>query len=82
MVRLVARGLSNPEIGALLRVSPHTVRNHLASVFRKASVSSRAELVFAMNAPAVLGEGAERTRRTQSAAWRAFLEHGPTLRGF
>lgn len=82
MVRLVARGLSNPEIGALLRVSPHTVRNHLASVFRKAAVSTRAELVFAMNAPALLGEGAERARRTESAAWRAFLAQSTTPPGF
>jgi DNA-binding CsgD family transcriptional regulator len=76
MVRLVARGLSNPEIAVLLRVSPHTVRNHLASVFRKAAVSTRAELVFAMNAPALLGQGGERARRAQNAAWQAFLARG------
>jgi DNA-binding CsgD family transcriptional regulator len=43
---LVVRGLSNREIAALLRTSANTVHNQLASVFRKADVSTRAELVF------------------------------------
>jgi DNA-binding CsgD family transcriptional regulator len=42
----VVRGLTNSEIAALLRVSPNTVRNQLVSVFRKADVTARAELVF------------------------------------
>ena len=43
---LVARGLQNKEIANVLQVSPTTVRNQLASVFRKADVSTRAELAF------------------------------------
>jgi DNA-binding CsgD family transcriptional regulator len=43
---LVVRGLANSEIAALLGGSPNTVRNQLASVFRKADVSTRAELVY------------------------------------
>jgi DNA-binding CsgD family transcriptional regulator len=43
---LVVRGLRNPEIAAVLAISPHTVRNQLAAVFRKADVSTRAELVY------------------------------------
>ena len=46
--RLVARGFRNAEIASILRISPNTVRNHVVSVFRKADVSTRAELVFAM----------------------------------
>jgi DNA-binding CsgD family transcriptional regulator len=46
ITELVMRGLQNREIAALLRVSPLTVRNQLVSVFRKANVSNRAELVF------------------------------------
>jgi DNA-binding NarL/FixJ family response regulator len=45
VVRAVARGLSNPEIGAELYLSPHTVRDHLKAVFGKVGVSSRGELV-------------------------------------
>ena len=82
VTRLVARGLSNPEIAGLLRVSRHTVRNQLASVFMKAAVASRAELVFAMSAPAGLGAERERERRTSHAAWHAFLERGAAPRGF
>lgn len=46
VTELVVRGLQNREIAALLGVSPLTVRNQLVSVFRKANVSNRAELVF------------------------------------
>lgn len=38
-------GYSNREIAIALDTSPHTVRNQLASLFRKAEVSNRAELV-------------------------------------
>ncbi|WP_437939206.1 response regulator transcription factor [Sorangium sp. So ce341] len=48
IVRLVARGLRNAEIAELLRVSPNTVRNHLAAAFRKADVTTRTELVALM----------------------------------
>jgi DNA-binding CsgD family transcriptional regulator len=46
VTRLVVRGLENREIAAVLGVSSHTVRNQLVSIFRKADVSTRAELVF------------------------------------
>ncbi|MCO1580726.1 LuxR C-terminal-related transcriptional regulator [Crossiella sp. SN42] len=45
VARLVARGLSTTEIAAALFLSPHTIRDHLKSVFGKAEVSSRGELV-------------------------------------
>jgi DNA-binding CsgD family transcriptional regulator len=40
---LLARGLSNKEIGSKLELSPFTVRNHLAHVFEKLDVRSRTE---------------------------------------
>jgi DNA-binding CsgD family transcriptional regulator len=71
VARLVMRGLSNPEIALLLRVSTHTVRNHLVNVFRKADVSNRTELVFTMVASPKQTRH-ERRRRTGSA-WSTFL---------
>jgi DNA-binding CsgD family transcriptional regulator len=41
---LVSEGLSNPEIATRLFISPRTVEYHLAKVFRKMGVGSRAEL--------------------------------------
>jgi predicted ATPase/DNA-binding CsgD family transcriptional regulator len=44
VVELVAEGLTNPQIGERLFVSPRTVQAHLSHVFAKLAVSSRAEL--------------------------------------
>ena len=41
---LVADGLSNPQIGDRLYVSPRTVQTHLAHVFAKLDITSRARL--------------------------------------
>jgi len=45
VLALVADGLPNREIAAALGISEHTVKFHLASVFGKLGVSSRAEAV-------------------------------------
>src|SRR5207253_9991292 len=42
VVRLVAQGLSNPEIAAELVLSEHTVHRHLANILRKLDLPSRA----------------------------------------
>lgn len=44
VVALVAEGLTNPEIAARLHVARSTVKDHLAKVFRKLGVTTRAEL--------------------------------------
>lgn len=41
VLRLVAEGLSNPQVGARLFLSPRTVEQHLRSVFIKTGVTSR-----------------------------------------
>jgi DNA-binding NarL/FixJ family response regulator len=44
VARMARDGLSNPEIGARLFVSPRTVKYHLQKVFTKLEISSRSEL--------------------------------------
>jgi DNA-binding CsgD family transcriptional regulator len=44
VVRLVAEGLSNPEVGARLFMSRGTVKAHLAHIFAKLEVANRTEL--------------------------------------
>jgi DNA-binding NarL/FixJ family response regulator len=45
VLRLVARGLGNKEIGAELGITTHTVKFHLAAVLEKFDVRSRTEAV-------------------------------------
>jgi DNA-binding CsgD family transcriptional regulator len=44
VARLARDGLSNPEIGARLFISPRTAKYHLSSVFGKLGISSRSQL--------------------------------------
>jgi DNA-binding CsgD family transcriptional regulator len=44
VARLARDGLSNPEIGARLFISPRTVAYHLSNVFTKLGISSRSQL--------------------------------------
>jgi len=44
VARLARDGLSNPEIGARLFISPRTAAYHLSNVFTKIGISSRSQL--------------------------------------
>ncbi len=44
VARLARDGLSNPEIGARLFISPRTAQYHLSSVFTMLGISSRSQL--------------------------------------
>jgi DNA-binding CsgD family transcriptional regulator len=44
VARLAREGLSNPEIGARLFISPRTAQYHLSHVFTKLGISSRSQL--------------------------------------
>jgi DNA-binding NarL/FixJ family response regulator len=43
ILRLLARGLSNREIGAELFISQHTAANHVRSILRKTACANRTE---------------------------------------
>ena len=48
IARLARDGLSNPEIGARLFLSPRTIEWHLHNVFNKLDIHSRRELISAL----------------------------------
>jgi DNA-binding NarL/FixJ family response regulator len=45
ILNLLASGLGNKEIARLLKISDHTVKFHVTSIFNKLGVSSRTEAV-------------------------------------
>jgi DNA-binding CsgD family transcriptional regulator len=71
--RLVTRGLRNREIAELLGVSHLTVRNQLSAMFRKADVTTRAELVYVLTT-----EFPERGRSSPHwPSWMHLISHTP-----
>jgi len=54
VLRLIARGLSNREIGASLFISEHTAANHVRSILRKTGCANRTEAASYAHARALI----------------------------
>jgi two-component system response regulator DegU len=46
VVRLIAQGLSNKEIGSRLLLSDKTIKNHVANIFTKLNVNARTQVAI------------------------------------
>jgi DNA-binding NarL/FixJ family response regulator len=46
ILALICRGAGDAEIGTELKLSPHTVRNHVASLYRKLGVNRRSAVII------------------------------------
>ena len=60
VLRLVAAGLSNREIGLELSISGHTVANHVRSILRKSGAANRTEAAGYAHRNALLDTGDRR----------------------
>ncbi|MFD4999728.1 LuxR C-terminal-related transcriptional regulator [Streptomyces buecherae] len=72
ITQLTARGLTTAEIATTLFISPHTVRDHLKTVFTKAGVASRGALVarlFTDHYWPAMPESAEVRRPGRPSVW-------------
>lgn len=56
IARMIAEGLPNKTVAAVLEISPWTVGTHLRRIFAKTGVQSRAALVTALHRHGILGE--------------------------
>jgi len=74
IARLARDGLSNPEIGARLFLSPRTVQYHLGNVFAKLGISSRSQLDRIV-LPGGTGHG--RALASRARHWRMRTRPGP-----
>jgi DNA-binding CsgD family transcriptional regulator len=57
ILRLVARGLSNREVGRVLSISEHTAANHIRSILRKTGAANRTEAAAHAHTNGLLGAG-------------------------
>jgi DNA-binding CsgD family transcriptional regulator/tetratricopeptide (TPR) repeat protein len=57
ILRLVARGLSNRDVGRALSISEHTAANHIRSILRKTGAANRTEAAAYAHTNGLLGAG-------------------------
>jgi DNA-binding CsgD family transcriptional regulator/tetratricopeptide (TPR) repeat protein len=57
ILRLVARGLSNRDVGRALSISEHTAANHVRSILRKTGSANRTEAAAYAHTNGLLGAG-------------------------
>jgi PAS domain S-box-containing protein len=63
IVALICRGAGDAEISKELNLSPHTVRNHVASVYRKLGVNRRSAVVIWARERGIEGPSSNRTKQ-------------------
>jgi len=61
VVRHLARGLTNKEIAAELRIANKTVMHHVANIFRKLQLRNRSEVIVWAFGAGVADDSSDRT---------------------
>lgn len=65
---LICEGISDAEISTMLRLSPNTVRNHIASLYRKIGVNRRSAAIIWARERGIVGRDVLAPRRRRSLA--------------
>jgi len=74
---LICEGRSDAEMSGMLRLSPNTVRNHIASLFRKIGVNRRSAAIIWARERAITGRSALAAARRHSRARFSESPPGP-----
>lgn len=69
VLRSIAEGLGNKQVGSRLGISVHTVKNHLANIYSKLEVQSRVEAIVWAQRHGILARGSSAwDKRTRAGA--------------